>query len=223
MYEIPKIIHQIWIGHYPYPEQYKKYADNIRKLNPDWEYKLWTNTEILSLKLINKRFYKSLMGKAKKDLRRAAKLYRRATDVLRFDILYKYGGLYIDCDFSMNKSVNPIISDKSVSFICCSFPSKFARLGGANRLSNGILFGSKHNLICHNINKRINLKYNKKGNCSLTPRKFTTMLKVISKKNNVPVTILDKDAFFPEVINIDDANQYGYHNFERIYLWDLLQ
>lgn len=40
---IPKIIHQIWIGHDQLPHNKKVLMDSVKNLHPDYEYKLWTN------------------------------------------------------------------------------------------------------------------------------------------------------------------------------------
>ena len=83
---IPKIIHHIWFGK-PLPEVYKKYVASWKKHHPSWEHKLWTNADIGSFPLLS-----------------GDKIYRTAnlgqrSDIFRLEILYKYGGLYVDTDF----------------------------------------------------------------------------------------------------------------------------
>ena len=41
MCKIPKIIHQIWIGPKPIPDQYKEFSQKMIEMHPDWEYHLW--------------------------------------------------------------------------------------------------------------------------------------------------------------------------------------
>ena len=43
MCKIPKIIHQIWIGPKPLPNQYKEFSQKMIEMHPDWEYHLWGN------------------------------------------------------------------------------------------------------------------------------------------------------------------------------------
>jgi hypothetical protein len=83
--KIPKIIHQIWLGS-PFPEQYKQYQQTWIKHHPDWEYKLWTDKDIEEFKLTNKRAFDK------------APNYGEKSDILRYEILNRYGGLYIDVD-----------------------------------------------------------------------------------------------------------------------------
>lgn len=88
---IPKIIHQIWLGS-PYPEKYKALRDTWLAHNPGWKYKLWTEPEIEALKLVNKKQYEK------------AKNYGERSDIARYEILYRFGGLYVDTDFECLRS-----------------------------------------------------------------------------------------------------------------------
>ncbi len=42
---IPKIIHQIWLGS-PLPDYFKKWQQSWIKLNPNFEYRLWTDADV---------------------------------------------------------------------------------------------------------------------------------------------------------------------------------
>ena len=82
---IPKIIHQIWIGPKPRPT---KFMDTFRDKHPDFEYILWTEEEMerRGFKLENQIAYNRMTewcGKA---------------DILRWELLYRYGGIYQDAD-----------------------------------------------------------------------------------------------------------------------------
>ncbi len=84
---IPKIFHQIWLGPLKPPAIFKKSQESIKKYHPEWKYKLWTDKDIPQLKLFNQKYY---------DL---SKNYGERADIVRYEILYKYGGVYIDVDF----------------------------------------------------------------------------------------------------------------------------
>ena len=82
---IPNIIHQIWIGAKNPPNIWMDTVKNFCS-NYGYEYKLWNNENIKELTLQNQHIFditKEYCGKA---------------DVLRYEILYKYGGIYIDAD-----------------------------------------------------------------------------------------------------------------------------
>lgn len=101
---IPKKLHQIWIGEVEIPSDWKRWCKTVTDAHSDWEYKLWTNSDIESL--IDGYPYLINYYKVVKELKR----WGWMTDVMRYMILYKFGGIYADCDFEMqkNKSFNEL-------------------------------------------------------------------------------------------------------------------
>jgi len=83
---IPKIIHQIWVGG-PLPEKYKLLQYSWMKMHPDWEYKLWTDEDAKNFDMKNREFYEKATN------------YGEKADIFRYEILHKFGGLYVDIDF----------------------------------------------------------------------------------------------------------------------------
>jgi mannosyltransferase OCH1-like enzyme len=84
---IPKVVHQIWLGS-PVPEKYKNWMNAWLNMQ-GWEYKLWTDKEVEHLNLYNKNLYEK------------AENYGEKGDILRYEILLKEGGLYVDTDFEL--------------------------------------------------------------------------------------------------------------------------
>ncbi len=83
---IPKIIHQIWFGNEPIPKNYQYFLETWRQYHPDWQVKIWTEADIL------KEDFDSM------DLFLLARSYAEQADVMRYEIIQRYGGLYIDTD-----------------------------------------------------------------------------------------------------------------------------
>lgn len=83
---IPKIIHHIWLGS-PLPEEYRVLIETWRTMHPDWVHMLWTDESIKNIKLYNQ------------DLFDLVNNYGQKSDILRYEILYNIGGLYLDIDF----------------------------------------------------------------------------------------------------------------------------
>lgn len=82
---IPKIIHQIWIGPKPMPS---KFMDTFRDKHPDFEYIRWTETELQA---------RGFKMECQEAFDRMTELCGKA-DILRWEILYHYGGIYQDAD-----------------------------------------------------------------------------------------------------------------------------
>lgn len=84
---IPKKIHQIWLYSSAIPLESARNARLWREMYPDWEYKLWLLEDINELD-----FYT-------KDLYRKARKITEKLDIVKFEILNKFGGVYIDINY----------------------------------------------------------------------------------------------------------------------------
>lgn len=79
--KIPRLIHQIWLGG-EVPAKYSLFMDSWKQLT-GWEYRLWKDEDL-------SQFSHPL-------LKRETSLVEKA-DVLRLEILHRFGGLYVDTD-----------------------------------------------------------------------------------------------------------------------------
>jgi hypothetical protein len=95
---IPKIIHQIWLGPKQIPAKHQENSNQWRALHPDWEYKLWTEKDIENWDF------------SSKDLFNRSSSYQEQADLLRYEVLIKYGGLYLDFDYQPFKSLDEVHS-----------------------------------------------------------------------------------------------------------------
>ncbi len=84
-YRIPPIVHQIWLGS-KVPAKYRDWMESWMKIR-GWEYKLWTDEEVKKIQMYNQ------------DLYNRSENWGEKADILRLEILFQYGGLYVDTDF----------------------------------------------------------------------------------------------------------------------------
>jgi len=91
---IPKIIHQTW-KNTTIPEEFAGYQKKLIELHPDWEYRLWTDEQNLEFVKQNFADFYEVFIRLPKNIMRA--------DVIRYLIMYKIGGLYLDLDYEMIK------------------------------------------------------------------------------------------------------------------------
>ncbi len=95
-YKIPKILHQIWLGS-PFPEKYAALRDTWLKNHPDWQYMLWTEKEIDEFGLTNREMYDYAVN------------YGERSDIAKYEIIYRYGGVYIDVpDYECYKPLDDV-------------------------------------------------------------------------------------------------------------------
>ena len=80
--------------------------ENIKKLHPDYEYKLWT-TDPDDLPQNMKEWY---------DKFYAIKNFVFCADILRVWAVYKYGGFYLDVDFDIKNKLDYFFEEEGVFF-----------------------------------------------------------------------------------------------------------
>jgi inositol phosphorylceramide mannosyltransferase catalytic subunit len=91
---IPKLIHQT--ARTPdLPEKLRVYQRKVQELHPDWAYKLWTDEDNLALMRDELPEYLDTYTRLPKNIMRA--------DMIRYAILYRRGGLYLDTDYEVLK------------------------------------------------------------------------------------------------------------------------
>jgi mannosyltransferase OCH1-like enzyme len=95
---VDKIIHYCWLGGKELPEKMKYCIESWKRLCPDYEIKEWNESNYD----IEKNDYIKCAYKDKK--------YAFVADYMRFDILYNYGGVYLDTDVELLRSLNSLIN-----------------------------------------------------------------------------------------------------------------
>lgn len=95
---IPKIIHYCWFGKGQKPELADKCISSWKRFLPDYEIKEWNeeNYPVEECCDYVKEAYKE-------------KKWAFVSDYVRFDILYRYGGIYFDTDVEVIKPIDDIL------------------------------------------------------------------------------------------------------------------
>ena len=116
-FRIPKIVHFIWIGPRPFP---RESVENVRTWmgkHPDWTFNFWTDRERplpypgMKLRMIKELpFLKLRACYARSDN------FGEKSDLLRCEILYQEGGVYVDHDVKCFKAFDPL--NRGYDFYC---------------------------------------------------------------------------------------------------------
>lgn len=123
---IPKILHFIWIG-----DESKIPLDCINTWitkNPTYNSHIWTNESVSQNFWVNAKQLHEMLDK--KD-------YAGAADIMRYEILYNEGGIYIDADSVCLKPLEDWLLN------CEAFASWEQEHMRNNLISNGFLGGVK--------------------------------------------------------------------------------
>ena len=120
---IPKIIHQVWLGGDELPDQFELWRQSWLDRHPDWKHVLWTEEEIEELPFLRRELYDSAPNLGAKS------------DAVRLEVIWRFGGLYVDTDFECLHSFDELHA--RLDF--------FAAISnvGALEISNGLLAARK--------------------------------------------------------------------------------
>lgn len=98
---IPKVFHRIWLGADdgdPIPERFERYWDGFKALHPDYEFVTWSDPNDLGWLRDREVFDR-------------ATTHAGRADVLRYEIMYRYGGIYVDTDVEPLRPFDPLLED----------------------------------------------------------------------------------------------------------------
>lgn len=93
---IPKVIHYCWFGNNPLPFEVKKCINSWKKICPDYEIRRWDET---NFDVYQNDFIKSAYG---------SKAWAFVSDYARLKIVYDEGGIYLDTDVELKKSLDEL-------------------------------------------------------------------------------------------------------------------
>lgn len=150
--KIPKIIHQIWIGPKKIPYNWiNSFRQDFMNKYPGWKYYLWTEKEIQNLNLKNKEQYYN------------EKSYNGKSDILRYELMSKFGGIYIDADSQwLGLNLNDLIEKTNYTGFFAAKECEKCK----DSLASGVVGSSINNPITNYLIKMINQNYLK---CSKYP------------------------------------------------------
>ncbi len=95
---IPRILHRVWLGTRALPTEQRAFGEGWARLNPGWEMRLWGDADVGAL------------VSDPESYARARNLSERS-DVLRYEILHRFGGVYADTDVECLRPMEPLIGD----------------------------------------------------------------------------------------------------------------
>jgi hypothetical protein len=104
---IPRRIHRIWLGSPP-PQDYIDNAQTWLDVNPGWTLTEWDEQSLLDLGLENQALWDEAAEHLSSRL-----LSRFRSDIARYELLWRFGGMYVDHDFVALRPIAPHIAGKT--------------------------------------------------------------------------------------------------------------
>ncbi|WP_022768842.1 glycosyltransferase family 32 protein [Butyrivibrio sp. NC2007] len=176
---IPKLIHAIWFSGDPMPELYLRCLQSWKKYAPDYEIKIW-NME--TYKPDGCLFFEQAIEH---------KNWAFASDYARADLLYRYGGIYMDLDVEMLRPVDDLLyNDAYMSF------------ESLDRIECGSGMGSRpgHPIIkeiCESYEKRPYLKEDGTWDNSTCPVRYTQVIEKHGLKKDGGFQFVEDITVYP--------------------------
>lgn len=106
---IPKIVYQTWYTKEFHPIIEER-LQRMKDMNPEYEFKLYTDEEIDTF--VNEEFPGEIA-----DAYNRLNIIVAKVDFWRYLILYKYGGIYLDIDSSINKPLRELIKEEDQAIL----------------------------------------------------------------------------------------------------------
>lgn len=189
--KIPKVIHYCWFGGQEIPEQNKKWMASWRKYCPGYEIIEWNeeNYDITQ----NAYMYEAYQ----------AQKWGFVPDYARLDIIYNQGGIYLDTDVEIIKSLDELL-----------YQDAFAGVDGSKRISLGLGFGARPKFdLIKNLLEEYNERsfYHKDGtmNIASAPALQTSFFKKLGYKNNGEYQRVGRLSIYPEKVLAGKCNYTG--------------
>lgn len=127
---IPKVIHYCWFGKNPLPKSFSKYVKSWKRYCPDYEIVQWNEDNFdVNCNIFCKRMYDE-------------KRWAFVSDYARLKIIYEHGGIYLDTDVELVKSLDELLENKA-----------FMGFQDSKEVANGLGFGAekRHPFIKENM------------------------------------------------------------------------
>lgn len=98
--KIPKVIHYCWFGRQPLPQSVVKCIESWKRFCPDYEIIQWNED---NYDITKNNFMINAYNNKK---------YAFVSDYVRLDVLYKFGGIYLDTDVEIIKNWDDLLNDE---------------------------------------------------------------------------------------------------------------
>jgi len=93
---IPRIIHRVWLGDDPMPDEHVGFAATIAAHHPGWRQRLWTDENLPALGI-------------NATERARSRTHAELSNLARYEILHRHGGVYLDTDVACQRPLDPLL------------------------------------------------------------------------------------------------------------------
>ena len=154
-YRIPKKIHFIWLGPKPFPPESIENIISWKRNHPNWTLYFWTDSKSRPspIKGMKRRLVQNYNFLGYESLINDSDNYGEKSDIMRYVILYKEGGIYVDHDCYCLRPFNQL--NKACDFYASIYTITFHPQVGTRFLVTNCLIGarSQHPILLHALKR----------------------------------------------------------------------
>ena len=195
--DIPRIAHLIWVGDNPRPNYFDNNVSKWKELMPLWEIRVWTNDDINL-----QHFPESVI-----DLLSQVKKGAQKADIMRYFIMEKYGGIYLDSDVTPHRSLEILKTQmpNAKAIICHDLPLtwQYISIGFFAAVPNHPLFKLTTELVVKSTLNTPDLHMH------TGPRLFG---EAVSQLTGHKIVLLPTEYFYR---NLDFNERFGHHFYAK--------
>jgi len=165
VHSIPKSIHFIWIGPKPFPEQSISNLISWKKHHPNWNFYFWTDdpdrpipVEGMQRQLVSDFDFGQFQPLIEEMTNWGGK-----SDLMRYMILYKMGGIYTDHDVRCIQPFDPLITHYDFAVGYEPLHNYSLSLSTPFVPNNGIIISCPHHLILEKTIEQVCARWNEIG------------------------------------------------------------
>lgn len=108
---IKPMIHRLWLGPNQIPDEYIAYGLKWQELNPDWQVIDWDQQQLSFITLRNQHVISDIWKRGGKSIEAAVQV----ADVVGYELIYHYGGIYVNVDIEPIRSLDYMFDYYSLS------------------------------------------------------------------------------------------------------------
>lgn len=192
---IPKVIHYCWFGGTEIPQHLQNYMRTWKEKCPDYEIRRWDESNYD----IEKNTYMKEAYQCKK--------WGFVSDYARLDLIYRYGGIYLDTDVEVLRSFDDLLNDRS--FFAISYEGS---------IGTGAGFGAEKG---NELIKKLRDEYDgrhfidKNGNMDLKPCQHyqNPVLREYGFTTRNVYQNIDGNVLYPSEVFAPDSTHNGFTNY----------
>lgn len=220
--KIPKLIHFIWLGPRDFPESSIKNLISWKNLHPNWQIYFWTDSLMRDIPIpgVEKKIISDIDLKELKKHFDSSNNYGKKSDILRYQILEDYGGIYVDHDVYCYQKFDNVVY--KYDFFCGMQPIIRNEINDSSIIPCNCLIGAipLHPIIQQTI-KNVDFLINEQLKTQLYVENYSTVITSTfaafydaifehSETNQLTNIVFPSCFFFPfsTVKNLDTLNFY---------------